>query len=97
MAAVRPPRKRDIRTDPDVSVRALTPAEYERDLIPLDLDIALDGRILADRSGYTAGRLALIRQRIEEAGTYRDERLFWRWRRVPTVANWAIDWDGVRV
>jgi predicted nucleotidyltransferase len=33
--------------DPAISVRALTPREYERDIPPIDFDIALDARLHA--------------------------------------------------
>jgi nucleotidyltransferase-like protein len=82
---------------PDASIRALTPAEYARDLSALDLDIAIDGRVLWDRDGYTASRLALIRQRLDEAGHYRTADLRWQWRKWPTRADWEINWDRVRV
>lgn len=93
--ALEPPR-RDIWRDPPVSVRALTPEEFERDIAPVDLDVAIDARILHDCDGYLASRLALIRQRIEEAGLVRDERLFWRWKDPPRSCDWAIRWAGVR-
>lgn len=82
--------------DPAVALRALTPQEYARDLSPLDLDIAIDGRVLYDRDGYAASRIALIRQRVAEAGLYRTSELIWRWRKWPVV-DWEINWDGVRV
>ncbi len=83
--------------DPAVSIRGLTTNEYERDIAPLDLDIALDGRIIFDRCGYMQERLALIRQRLNEAGLFRDSELVWRWRRWPTRPDWAITWEGIRV
>jgi hypothetical protein len=82
-------------SDPDVSVRALTPAEYERDIAPIDLDIAVDGLIILDPTGYLGERLALIRQRIDEAGLYRDQDLVWRWRRWPARRDWRVTWQGV--
>ena len=82
---------------PDVAIRALTPAEYARHLSSLDLDIAIDGRVLWDRDGHTASRLALIRQRLDEAGHYRTADLRWRWRESPSTDDWEIDWHGVRV
>jgi uncharacterized protein len=84
-------------SDPPISLRALTPAEYERDIAPIDLDIAVDGKILHDRDGYMTSRLALIRLRIEEAGLVRDAGLAWRWRRRPSTRHWAVTWDGVRL
>ena len=83
--------------DPSVSVRALSPSEYERDIAPIDLDIALDASVLYDRDGYLARRLDLIRQRIEQAGVIRARDLTWSWRRWPTRADWAVTWEGVRL
>ncbi len=83
--------------EPSLSLRALTPAEYERDIAPLDLDIAVDARILYERDHYLSERLALIRQRIAEAGLVRHADLSWHWRRAPTRRDWAVTWEGVRL
>lgn len=83
--------------DPSVSVRALCREEYERDIAPIDLDIGLDAVVLHDRNGYLAGRLMLIRQRIEQAGLVRAADLSWGWRRWPARSDWAVTWEGVRV
>jgi hypothetical protein len=43
-----------------------------------------------------AGKLARIREIIEEAGLYRvrrDGELMWLWKRQPAL-HWAIEWDG---
>lgn len=85
------------RRQPDLGLRALTPEEYARDLSPLDLDIAIDGRVLWDRDGRTNSRLALIRKRLDEAGLYRTPDFRWRWRTWPTRDDWEINWEGVRV
>lgn len=90
--AVRPPRQ----SGADVSVRALTPAEYERDIAPIDLDVAVDGVVLHDRGSYVADHLALIRRRIGEAGLVRGDDFVWRWRDWPERADWAVTWNGVR-
>jgi uncharacterized protein len=84
-------------TDPSVSVRALSPTEYERDIAPIDLDIALDASVLYDRDGYLAQRLNLIRERIEQAGLIRAPDLSWSWRRWPARSDWAVTWEGVRL
>ena len=86
----------DPRIDPAVSLRALSAEEWARDIASLDLDIAIDGRVLYDRDRYAAERLALIRKRIDEAGLWRDANMFWRWKRWPSVADWNVSWDGVR-
>jgi predicted nucleotidyltransferase len=83
--------------DPSVSVRALSPSEYERDIAPIDLDIALDASVLYDRDSYLAQRLDLIRQRIEQAGLIRAPDLTWSWRRWPNRTDWAVTWEGVRL
>jgi predicted nucleotidyltransferase len=80
-----------------ISVLGRTPEDFERDITPLHLDLALDARLIFDRDGYLAKRLKIVRQRIEEAGTYRDSDLFWRWRQTPRIPDWAIRWDGVEV
>jgi uncharacterized protein len=83
--------------DPSVSVRALSPGEYERDIAPIDLDIGLDGVVLHDRDGYLSGRLELVRQRIQQAGLVRAADLTWGWRQWPSRADWAVTWEGVRL
>jgi predicted nucleotidyltransferase len=83
--------------DPAISVRALTPREYERDIAPIDFDIALDARLHYDRDDYLAGRLGIIRQRIAEAGLVRGPDLTWTWKRWPARRDWAVTWDGVRI
>jgi len=74
-----------------------TPEEFLADIAPLHLDLALDARILHDEDEWLAGRLARVRQRLQEAGLERGPDLVWRWRRLPRAADWAITWDGVRV
>lgn len=79
-----------------ISVLAKEPGEFEGYFPSLYLDIGLDGIILYDPKGYMAGKLARIREIIEEAGLYRvrcDGELMWLWKRQPTL-HWAIEWDG---
>lgn len=79
-----------------ISVLAKEPAEFEGYFPALYLDIGLDGIILYDSEGYMAGKLARIREIIEEAGLYRvryDGELMWLWKRQPAI-HWAIEWDG---
>ena len=81
---------------PRISVLAKEPVEFEGYFPSLYLDIGLDGLILYDPEGYMAGKLARIREIIEEAGLYRvrrDGELMWLWKRQPTP-HWAIEWDG---
>jgi predicted nucleotidyltransferase len=80
-----------------VALLAKTPEEFEARLPALYLDIAHDGIVLYDPTGYAARRLARIRQLREEAGLERRERggeLVWDWTR-PPVGPWKIEWDGV--
>lgn len=93
--AVRPPRGH--RAGAEVSVRALTPVEYERDIAPIDLDVAIDGVVLYDRGGYLSDHLALIRRRIGEAGLKRGADFVWRWREWPERSDWALTWNEVRL
>lgn len=86
----------DLTRDPPVSVRAMTPEEFARDIAPIDLDIAVDGQILFDPTGVVALRLALVRRRIGEAGLVRDQGGVWRWTRFPRAGKWAVTWEGVR-
>ncbi|MFB0537793.1 MAG: nucleotidyltransferase domain-containing protein [Anaerolineae bacterium] len=79
-----------------ISVLAKEPAEFEGYFPSLYLDIGLDGIILYDLEGYMTGKLARIRELIEEAGLYRvrrDGELMWLWKRQP-AHHWAIEWDG---
>jgi predicted nucleotidyltransferase len=80
-----------------VNLLARAPEEFEAEITPLHLDLAIDLRILFERSCYLSRRLAVIRDRIREAGLYRDERLLWRWRTPPPTADWSVDWQEVRI
>lgn len=74
---------------------ATTPEEFEAHLPELYLDIALDGKVVYDRAGYAAGRLAELRRVIDKAGLYRERTTagyVWKWRTPPT-GPWSIDWE----
>jgi len=78
-----------------VNVLAQSPEEVERDLRPLHLEIGLDGKVLYDREGWVAERLAILRRRIAEAGLRRERRggnWTWRWQTQPKRSVWAIHW-----
>jgi len=78
-----------------VNVLAQTPEEVERNLRPLHLEIGLDGKVLHDREGWIAGRLAVLRRRIAEAGLRREKRggnWTWQWQTRPERSVWAIEW-----
>ena len=60
------------------------------------MQVEEDGIILYDPEGYMAGKLARIREIIEEAGLYqvhRDSELMWLWKCQPAL-HWAIERDG---
>lgn len=87
----------DLPPEPVVQIVARTPEEFLRDITPLDLDLAMDARILHDRDGFLGRHLEIVRARIAEAGLVRAPDLSWTWARTPRVRSWAIGWDGVRV
>ena len=77
-----------------ITVLAKSPKEFEAYLPSLYLDIALDGQILYDPSGFAADRLAALRRLIEEAGLHRERTEFgdmWAWEKEPT-GPWALEW-----
>lgn len=77
-----------------VSMLARTPAEFEAQLSSLYLDIALDGQVLYDPSGYTSRRLATLRQFLGDIGLFRERTTagdWWRWRKTPPP-NWRERW-----
>jgi predicted nucleotidyltransferase len=80
----------------DVQVLARTPGEFEADVTPLHLDLAVDAVVLRERDGYLAERLRRLRELLGEAGLERGADLFWRWRVPPRRPDWAITWNGVR-
>jgi len=80
---------------PELSFLLRTPEEFERDVRPLYLDLALDARVLFDRDGYLSGRLARLRELVRLARLRRRPDLFWEWEEPPTRPDWAITWEGV--
>jgi len=78
-----------------ISVVARTPAEFEKDVASLYLDIALDGRILYDPYGYAARRMNMLRRIIARLGLYRERTPagdVWRWKVEPKWP-WSITWE----
>jgi predicted nucleotidyltransferase len=74
---------------------AVTPEEFEGHVPELYLDIALDGRILYDPSGYVTQRLAQLRSIMHKSGLYReasDSGNVWKWRTEPR-RPWSITWE----
>ena len=81
---------------PTLSFLLRTPEEFERDVRPLYLDLALDARVLFDRDEYLASRLARLRELVRLAKLRRRPDLFWEWEEPPTRPDWAITWEGVQ-
>jgi hypothetical protein len=81
---------------PQLSLLARTPEEFEGDVRPLHLDLALDARVLFDRDGYLQGRLERLRQLVRQAKLRRRPDLFWEWEEPPTRPDWSITWEGVQ-
>jgi hypothetical protein len=82
---------------PDVTfVLARTPAEFDAHVSALMLEIALDGRILHDPTGYASTRLAALRQRLDESGLFREITPLgevWAWRE-PPAGMWTLSGEG---
>lgn len=79
-----------------VSILARTPSEFRSQLPSLYLDIALDGRILYDPTGYMTGELAVLKRLMRQVGLYREVTSAgdnWHWQNEP-VADWRKAWQG---
>lgn len=80
-----------------ISVLAKTPTEFEASVPALYLDIALDGVILYDPTGYAEEKLGQLRALIREKGLRREQTgrdFAWQWTEFPGF-NWTLDWDEV--
>ncbi|MBI5525730.1 MAG: nucleotidyltransferase domain-containing protein [Deltaproteobacteria bacterium] len=80
-----------------VNFLAKTKREFEEAFPSLYLDLAKDGIVLFDKTGYMKERLERIGKITREAGLSRVKRhrgFFWRWKRKP-LPTWRIDWSGV--
>lgn len=80
-----------------VALVARTPKEFEHHVPSLYLDIALDGLILHDPTGYAAQHLGTLRRLIEQAGLYRERTPagdIWRWKEQPRQP-WVISWQKI--
>ena len=78
-----------------VAVIAKTPEEFTARLPSLYLDIALDGLILYDATGYAAQRVSQVRRLIEKQGLYRESHhndMQWHWRHFPG-RTWSLEWE----
>lgn len=81
-----------------LAILAKTPTEFESTLIPLYLDLAMDGILLYDSDNYMTNHLAAIRQTLQKKGLYRIQdgrELVWRWGKAPKV-EWELEWGPVR-
>ena len=78
-----------------VSILARTPSEFKASLPALYLDIALDGRVYYDPTGYVARELAALKQLMSQVGLYRERTSagdIWRWQTEPTI-DWRLAWQ----
>jgi hypothetical protein len=78
-----------------VAIIAKTPEEFEAHLPSLFLDIALDGIILYDSSGFAAERLSHLQRLIQNRGLRREKvngDLVWRWQKSPGF-DWSLEWE----
>ncbi len=78
-----------------VSVVAKTLEEFESHVVPLYLDIALDGQACFDPTGYAEKKLSQLRWIIERKGLYRERTAagdLWRWK-TPPVRPWTVEWE----
>jgi predicted nucleotidyltransferase len=79
-----------------VSILARTPAEFTAHLPSLYLDIAQDGRILYDPTGFVTKKLTFLRRLIRQLGLSRETTTagdVWRWQSEPP-ADWRSAWHG---
>jgi predicted nucleotidyltransferase len=77
-----------------ISLLARTPEEFEVNLPPLYMDIALDGQIIYDPHMYAAERLGALRRLIEKMGLYRERTEagdVWHWQKEPS-GPWTLEW-----
>ena len=78
-----------------VSILAKTPCEFESVLPPLYLDIASDGKILYDPTGYIGRKLHQLQYLIHRLGLVRRRRgrdIVWGWKTSPK-AEWSLRWE----
>ena len=90
LGALHPPYRRGILTK--------TPEEFDADVTPLMLDVAVDARILWDPQGYLASRLERLRAILRDAHLERethDYGFLWVFRHPPR-GLWELDWQGLR-
>jgi uncharacterized protein len=77
-----------------VSILARTPTEFKAHLPSLYLDIALDGRVLHDPTGYVTREMVALKLLMKQVGLYREKTSageIWRWQTEPTP-DWHLAW-----
>jgi len=77
-----------------IAIICKTKEEIMKDIVPLYLDLALDGIILYD-NGFMTERLEEIRQLLKEKGLRRIKlkgELLWEWEKQPPK-NWELKWS----
>jgi len=82
--------------DQRLSIIAKTPEEVTQEVVPLYLDLALDGIILYD-TGFMRERLQRMRTVIKQAGLQRlmdRDQMYWTWEKQPRP-GWILDWEGL--
>lgn len=80
------------------SILSKTPREFDADVTPLMLDLALDARVLWDPTDYLGPRLSRLREILREARLERethDYGFLWVFRDPPR-GPWELDWQGYR-
>jgi hypothetical protein len=80
------------------TIIAKTPEEFTASLPPLFLDIALDGIVLYDPSGYLVEKLTQLQRLIGKRGLHREAAqrdLTWQWQRFPGF-GWSLEWEAAR-
>lgn len=76
-----------------IALVAKTREEIWKDILPLYLDLAVDGVLLYDK-GFMAERLEEIRRLLREKGLHRvkqGDQFLWEWERQPPK-NWELQW-----
>jgi len=91
--------KRAIRPDcrGAASLLAKTPEEFASQLSSLHLDIAVDGRILYDPTGYAEQLLQSIRELLVRKGLRRVHTLagdVWQGLEEEAAGQWSLEWES---
>ncbi len=80
-----------------LSIIAKTPAEFEKDVASLYLDLSVDGIILFDKD-FIQPKLAKLKKIIKTSGLNRikdNSEYHWEWKKYPK-REWEITWEGFR-